>query len=77
MSKMISAVHHIAINGYNAEEIEARLKAQASKLKKIPGFLYYRLLRPLQPEDPYAILTFWQSRKHYLAAMHAVQFVFV
>lgn len=69
MSKIISAVHHIPVRNSNIDKAEARLRSQAQTLQKTPGFLYYRLLKPITPEDTYSVLTFWQSRKHYRAAI--------
>lgn len=67
--KMISAVHHLKINGRSYQEIEDKLHRRADKLRKVPGFLFYRLLKPITPQDDYALLTFWQSRRHYQAAL--------
>ncbi len=76
MSKIISAVHHAVVSG-DAAQIESKLNAQASNLETVPGFMYYRLLRPIDPDDNYAVLTFWQSRKHYHAALTQNQISFI
>ena len=69
MSKIVSAVHHTPMKSEKPAQVEALLTSQAQLLQKTPGFLSYRLLRPLTPEDTYSVLTFWQSTKHYRAAV--------
>jgi heme-degrading monooxygenase HmoA len=77
MSKIVSAVHHTVVSEGDAAQVESKLKSQAGHLEKVPGFMYYRLLRPLDPDDTYAVLTFWQSRKHYHAALTQNQISFL
>ena len=69
MTKMISAVHQARTKGVDAHEIRQQLEQTAVELQKWPGFLYYRLLPPIAPEDGYKLLTYWQSRRHYQAAV--------
>ena len=60
----ISAAHRIPVQG-DPNLLENQLHEQAARLKQLPGFLSYRLLRPIGPDDPFTILTFWQTRQHY------------
>ncbi|MCA9981065.1 MAG: antibiotic biosynthesis monooxygenase [Anaerolineales bacterium] len=69
MSNIISAVYRPKLADKSPDEAEAALYEYVTRLKQIPGFLYYRILKPIAPDDAYAVLTFWQSRRHYRAAM--------
>ena len=69
MSKIVSAVHHVPQPERGAQYAKSHLEQTARELQKSPGFLSSRLLYPIGPEDGYALLTFWQSRKHYRAAV--------
>jgi heme-degrading monooxygenase HmoA len=69
MNKIISAVHQARAKGVDVSEVKQQLEQTAVELQKWPGFLYYRLLPPLVPEDGYKLLTYWQSRQHYQAAV--------
>ncbi|MBK8434729.1 MAG: antibiotic biosynthesis monooxygenase [Chloroflexi bacterium] len=71
MGKMISAVHYARQKGADLYEVKRQLEQTAVDLQQWPGFLYYRLLSPIAPDDGYKLLTFWQSRQHYQAAVQA------
>ena len=65
MSKIASAAYQIPAQGRNSTEVTGQVSQIASQLEQKAGFLFYRLLKPVAPEDPYTMLTFWQSRRHY------------
>lgn len=71
MSKVVSAVHHLSLGQQEDRQVSSLLE-KFNQLREIPGFLYYRLLKPIAPDDTYAIITFWQSRRHYRAAIQEV-----
>jgi heme-degrading monooxygenase HmoA len=73
MNRIISAVYRPQMSNHSSEEVEAAMQAYVSRLKQVPGFLYYRILKPIAPDDAYAVLTFWQSQRHYRAAMKSQQ----
>ena len=62
----ISAAQRIPVAG-DLETFEQRLHHRADALKQLPGFVSYRLLRPIGPKDPFTVLTFWQTREDYEA----------
>ena len=63
----ISAAQRIPVAG-DVDSFEQRLHKQADTLKQLPGFVSYRLLRPIGPKDPFTVLTFWQTREAYEAS---------
>ncbi|NET73578.1 MAG: hypothetical protein F6K62_22350 [Sphaerospermopsis sp. SIO1G2] len=72
MSKIASAAFQIPAQGRSFSEVTGHVTDVVSELEKQTGFLFYRLLRPVAPEDPYTMLTFWQSRRHYRNAAREV-----
>ena len=72
MAKIASAAYPIPARGRNITEITGHVSTVVSQLEQHAGFLFYRLLKPVAPEDPYTMLTFWQSRRHYRNAAQEV-----
>ena len=72
MSKIASAAYPIPAQGRSAAEMTGHVSHVASRLERQAGFLFYRLLKPIAPEDPYTMLTFWKSRNHYRKAAQEV-----
>jgi heme-degrading monooxygenase HmoA len=50
--------------GY-AEEFEQRFRTRAQRIDGMPGFILFQMLRPMQPNAPYMIITHWESRAHF------------
>ncbi|MGO1173557.1 MAG: antibiotic biosynthesis monooxygenase family protein [Actinomycetaceae bacterium] len=48
-------------------EIERRFAARRRAVDEQPGFLGFELLRPVQGEERYFVVTRWQSREDYEA----------
>lgn len=75
MSKIASAAYQIPAQGQTISDVTGHVSDVVSQLEKQTGYLFYRLLKPVAPEDPYTMLTFWQSRRHYRnAARQVTQF---
>ncbi len=72
MSKITSAAYQIPAQGRSMTEISGQIAAVANQLESQAGFLFYRLLKPVAPDDPYTMLTFWQSRRHHRIATQSV-----
>mgnify|MGYP000179999180 CR=1 len=49
------------------EEIERRFAARKRAVDQATGFLGFELLRPVEGESRYLVVTRWDSREHYLA----------
>jgi heme-degrading monooxygenase HmoA len=60
----INAIHVPASAG---EELEKRFAARAGAVEKSPGFLGFQLLRPVQGDDRYFVVTQWESEEAFAA----------
>ena len=64
---MIVTCNRIPVNPAHAAAFEERFANRASQVDGMPGFVLFQLLRPTQPEDPYVVMTFWESEAHFEA----------
>lgn len=71
---MISVMNRIPVNPEFAEAFEARFSDRAALVDGMDGFVAFRLLRPTKPEDPYVVMTFWESTAHFEAWTQSEQF---
>lgn len=58
---MISVANRIFVNPDYAEAFEERFKNRARMVDTMPGFLFNQVLRPSTPDQPYIVLTYWNS----------------
>ena len=59
---MITAMNRIYVAPEFAEQFEERFRTRAGLVDGMPGFVWNKVLRPVNPGDPYVVLTLWQSR---------------
>ena len=64
---MIAVANRIFVNPDYAEAFEARFRERAGLVDEMPGFLFNQVLRPSRPDDPYVVLTYWDSHEHFKA----------
>ncbi|MGB0384861.1 MAG: antibiotic biosynthesis monooxygenase family protein [Ardenticatenaceae bacterium] len=64
---MISVANRIYVNPDYNEAFEERFRDRAGLVDDMDGFISYQLMRPLQPNAPYVVLTFWESREAFNA----------
>ena len=64
---MISVANRIFVNPDYAEAFEERFQNRARMVDTMPGFLFNQVLRPSAPEQPYIVLTYWDSYVHFEA----------
>lgn len=62
---MITVSNRIPVHPDHAQAFEARFQERLGLVDKMPGFLAYRLLRPSKPEQPYVVLTFWETEEQF------------
>lgn len=58
---MIAVANRIYVNASFHEAFEARFRNRARLVDGMPGFVFNQLLRPARPDDPYVVLTFWET----------------
>ncbi|HSG05765.1 MAG TPA: antibiotic biosynthesis monooxygenase [Nitrospiria bacterium] len=64
---MFVVMNRIPVNPDYADLFEERFRSRAGEVDKMPGFIRNQVLRPARPEQPYIVLTYWQSRQDFEA----------
>jgi heme-degrading monooxygenase HmoA len=59
---MITAMNRIYVAPEYAEQFEERFRTRAGLVDGMPGFVWNKVLRPVNPGDPYVVMTLWDSR---------------
>lgn len=59
---MITVMNRIAVHPEYADAFEERFADRARLVDEMPGFVSNQVLRPVNPEEPYIVLTLWESR---------------
>jgi heme oxygenase (mycobilin-producing) len=72
---MITVMNRIFVNEEYADQFEANFQKRAGLVDTMPGFISNQILRPVNPGDPYIVLTFWDSRTHFEAWVKSDAFV--
>jgi len=62
---MITTANRIFVNPEYADLFEENFRNRAGLVDRMPGFVSNQLLRPVNPGDPYIVLTVWESRAHF------------
>lgn len=72
---MITVMNRIAVHPEYADQFEARFMDRARLVDEMPGFVSNQVLRPVNPGDPYVVLTLWESRAAFEAWTSSDAFV--
>lgn len=72
---MITVMNRIAVKPEYAEQFEERFRDRARLVDEMPGFVSNQVLRPVNPEEPYIVLTLWNSRAEFEAWTHSEAFI--
>jgi len=59
---MFVVMNRIPVNPDYAEQFEERFRSRAGEVDQMSGFVRNQVLRPVEPEDPYVVLTVWESK---------------
>ena len=62
---MFVVMNRISVKPDFAEQFEERFRTRAGEVDKMPGFIRNQVLRPAAPNEPYIVLTTWQSRQDF------------
>lgn len=60
---MITVANRLFVDPAFADRFEARFRDRARLVDRMPGFISNQVLRPVNPGDPYVVLTWWESRE--------------
>ena len=60
---MFVVMNRIPVDPNYSGQFEERFTNRAREVDKMPGFVRNQVLRPANSDDPYIILTVWQSQE--------------
>ena len=64
---MFVVMNRISVNPDFADAFEDRFSQRAGAVDKMPGFIRNLVLRPSTPDDPYVVMTMWESKQAFEA----------
>ena len=64
---MFVTMNRIPVRAEYQERFEEAFRRRARLVDQMPGFMRNLVLRPKNPEDPYIVLTLWESEAAFLA----------
>lgn len=62
---MFITMNRIPVNPEYAELFEQNFRERARLVDRMPGFIRNLVLRPQKPDQPYVVMTFWESEQHF------------
>jgi heme-degrading monooxygenase HmoA len=62
---MFVVMNRISVNPEYQEQFEERFANRAGEVDKMKGFVRNQVLRPDQPDQPYIVLTVWESKEDF------------
>jgi len=71
---MFVAMNRISCSPDYVERFEQLFGSRAKEVDTMPGFQSFHMLRPLQTDQPYIIMTFWDRKEDFEAWMRSGQF---
>ena len=67
-------INAIEVSPDRASELEERFAKRAGEVEKMPGFLGFELLRPVEGETRYFVYTRWETEEHFRAWVESSAF---
>ena len=67
-------INAIEVSPDRASELEERFAKRAGEVEKMPGFLGFELLRPVEGETRYFVYTRWASEENFQAWLGSQEF---
>jgi len=62
---MFVVMNRISVNPEYKEQFEERFANRAGEVDKMKGFVRNQVLRPENPDQPYIVLTVWESKEDF------------
>jgi len=72
---MFVTMNRIFINKGYIEAFEERFRDRAHEVDKMKGFIRNLVLRPNNTDDPYVVMTFWETEEDFTAWIHSEAFI--
>jgi heme-degrading monooxygenase HmoA len=67
-------INAIEVSPERGPELEARFAKRAQEVEKMPGFLGFELLRPVEGETRYFVYTRWETEEDFQAWVQSSAF---
>ncbi|HAA77973.1 TPA: antibiotic biosynthesis monooxygenase [Candidatus Latescibacteria bacterium] len=71
---MIAVANRIYVKPEYGEGFEERFRNRAHLVDGMPGFISNQVLRPVKKDDPYVVLTFWETKDDFTAWVNSDEF---
>ncbi|WP_243029367.1 antibiotic biosynthesis monooxygenase family protein [Thermus altitudinis] len=71
---MYVTMNRIPVKPEFAHRFEEAFRTRARLVDRMPGFIRNLVLRPQNPEDPYIVMTFWESEAAFRAWTESPEF---
>ncbi|MDW8018235.1 MAG: antibiotic biosynthesis monooxygenase [Thermus sp.] len=71
---MFVVMNRIPVKSEYADRFEEVFRTRARLVDQMPGFIRNLVLRPKDPEDPYIVMTFWESEEAFRAWTESPEF---
>ena len=71
---MFVVMNRIPVNSDYTDQFEERFRNRAGEVDKMKGFVRNQVLRPDSAEDPYIVMTYWQSKADFEAWVNSDAF---
>ncbi len=71
---MVIICNRISVNREHEAAFEALFATRMKLVDRMPGFIGFQLLRPTQPNDPYIVMTTWDSEADFRAWVGSPEF---
>lgn len=71
---MFVVMNRILVKPDYAEQFEERFRNRAGEVDKMKGFVRNQVLRPDNSDDPYIVLTYWESKADFEAWVNSEAF---
>lgn len=72
---MITVMNRIYVAPEYADQFEEAFRKRAGLVDGMPGFISNQVLRPVNPGDPYIVLTLWSARSDFEAWIRSDAFI--
>ena len=72
---MITVANRVYVTPEYSAEFEERFRSRAKLVDGMPGFISNQVLRPVNEDDPYVVLTLWESRADFERWIKSDEFV--
>ena len=72
---MFVTMNRIFINKGYIEAFEERIRDRDHEVDKMQGFIRNLVLRPKNTDDPYVVMTFWETEGDFTAWIHSEAFI--